>query len=183
MIKGKWTQKTTAASGEKTADSLFTYNIPWYPQPKDPDLAITWSGTSFTGKQDTGRNKGEVKGAVSADGKVLTSLEWINQDYNDNGTANSPWKTETTTIIKLQNVPIPQLVYEKATEDKFTTRINGADVKNYVTEITYRSVTYRNGQKESEVISVPNSIKWDAADYQGQPALSVSFEVNRAFYP
>jgi hypothetical protein len=182
-VKGKWSQKTWLASGETTKDSLFTYNIPWYPQPKDPDLAITWSGTSFSGKNEGSRGKGEVKGTVSADGKVLTSLEWVYTDWNDNGTTNSPWKTETTTIIKLQNVPIPQLVFERATEDKFTTSKNGADVKNYITEISYRSVTYRNGQKESEVISVPNSIKWDATDFQGQPSLNVSFEVNRAFYP
>jgi hypothetical protein len=102
---------------------------------------------------------------------MLTSLEWKYFSRGDNGDSDSPWYNETTQIIKLKDIPISQLVFEKSTSKDFSFRKEGPEVKNYVVEISYRSATYRGGAVSDETVTVPNSIKWDNTEFQGSPTI------------
>jgi hypothetical protein len=142
-------------------------------------LLITWNGASFSGKRAWGTaNYGgteEIKGTVSADGKILTSLVWslISKSEGTGDSGVGAWTSEDTWTLTLQNIPVNQLIFEKATETSFNFIKSGAELKPFIAGLDYHSVVYRVGQKESENTAAASSIKWDDTSFQGTPTLNM----------
>jgi len=181
-FKGKWSlKKWTAASGETTADSFLTFSIPASAGSTPPPV-IAWSGTSFSGKRTWGLptygSTEEIEGTVTADGRTLTSLVWtLTSKAEGEGSGGvGAWNSDTVWSVRLQNIPIEQLVFEKATASSFTFSKYGAEVKPYLAEASYHTVTYRLGTKESEVTAVSGSIKWDDTSMQGMPGIILTMK-------
>lgn len=172
-FKGKWSVKRLAAAG---TDEYFTFSTPSIGSGTG-QLTMAWSGAAFSGKRSWGLptygSTEEISGTVSADGKTLTSMTWtLNSKAEGQGEGGvGPWNRDTLWKVRFQDIPISQLVFEKATNSTFTFSKNGAELKPFVAEADWHTVTYRRGQKESEVSGSAGAIKWDDTSFQGAPAM------------
>ncbi len=176
-IKGKWIPTSWLYStGEKTTDSYFEFVSPSIAD--TTSVGITWSGTSFSGKKGPNSygSYEQLSGIVSADGNTISSLVWtyVYKSAGEGSQGVGAWTTDATTTVKLQNIPVNQLVFEKATSTTFSFYKYGPEVKNLVSELTFHSVTLRVGNKESESTASATSIKWDDTSFQGNPGLNIS---------
>ena len=171
-FEGKWTTNNWLAGVETTKVSFFDLSAPGYPDYLST-LEIAWNGTSFSGTQTNVATgvKGQLRGTVSEDGRMLTSIEWT---YSRDETYTYS-NAETRLAMKFQNVPIPQLVFASVTNDKFEVRPYGSSVQQYFSEISFHYISYRAGARESESTMVPGSVQWDATGLQSTPYLYVGF--------
>lgn len=171
-FEGKWTTNNWLAGVETTKVSFFDLSAPGYPDYQST-LEIAWNGTSFSGTQTNAATgvKGQLRGTVSEDGRMLTSIEWT---YSRDETYTYS-NAETRMAMKFQNIPIPQLVFASVTNDKFEVRPYGPSVQQYFSEVSFHYISYRAGARESESTLVPGTVQWDATGLQSTPYLYVGF--------
>jgi hypothetical protein len=124
-----------ASKGSSTAVSTimgFDWDIP---ESHKYPLAITWSGTTFSGSytidQPTYDYYGDVKGTVSADGKTLLNVTHnctiISTGTNVRGEAT---RTERRVLITLQNLPIWDATFQKAFAP-----VTGSEIGKYIARL------------------------------------------------
>jgi hypothetical protein len=99
------------ASGQAQMKSMIGYNFPlWRELPKQPNLKLTWNGTTFKGNSvDPADPKSthEVSGTVSADGQTLLTLSYKGLwKAPTNSAGYSEYLVQTVT---LRNVPLSKI--------------------------------------------------------------------------
>jgi hypothetical protein len=162
---------TPAGPGESTKKRNEQYYFPWYGLvPDNGPMKITWSGASFSGsisyKVNTVNAYEEVKGTVSADGKMLTSFKHT-YTYKDADPAMNVASERVHTLI-VQNIPIPYPSGTTINLQKF-----GADLQSSITTCEYRLTSFKNGEKESELTLI--SPDWSENISIGRPTLNMQF--------
>jgi len=151
-----WNVKEGSSSGVSNIQG-FNWRIP---EQHSYPLAITWSGTTFTGSytinQPTYKYFADVKGTVSADGKTLLTVTH-NCRITSTGTnfRNEPTESVRVVLIALQNLPIWDAAYQKAFAP-----VTGSDIGKHIARLqdeTNYSVSGKLTSRETYVSTVWNS--------------------------
>jgi hypothetical protein len=174
-LSGRWEiTKWTEYEGETVYDGWLNQTIPYY-NPGNPAMLITWAGTSFSGELITSNSvitrTERVSGTVSADGITLLSLSYTMTYVSDDLKSNGLWHSEEEITIKLENIPIQQLIFQAATSSTFDFGISGPDMSQYISEVTWHSVTIHDSVTDVEYWADHSSIDWAGEGIQATPTI------------
>ena len=174
-LGGRWEiTKWTEYEGETVYDGWMNHTIPYY-NPGNPDMTITWTGTSFAGERTTSNsviNRVEtLAGTVSADGTTLLSLSYTMTYVSDDLKSNGLWHSEEEISIELVNIPIEQLVFQAATSSTFNFSIYGPDMSQYISEVSWHSVTIHDSVTDIEYWADDSTIDWEGEGIQATPTI------------
>jgi hypothetical protein len=177
-INGRWEiTKWTEYEGETVYDGWLNQTIPYY-NPGNPDMPITWSGTAFSGELVTSNSvitrTERVTGTVSADGTTLLSLSYTMTYVSDDLKSNGLWHSEEEITIELVNIPIPQLVFAASTSSTFNFGIYGPNMSNYISEVSWHSITVHDSVTDIEYRADDSTIDWSGEGLQATPTISLS---------
>jgi hypothetical protein len=171
-VGGRWEiTKWTGSEGETVYDGWLNHTIPYY-NPGNPDMPISWSGTTFSGELITGNsivNRVEnVTGTVSADGRTFLTLEYTMTYVRDEDASTGHWHDEEEITIKLVNIPIDHLA---ATSSSLYFSSYGPDMSDYVSEITWHRVSIHDSERDSEYWADDSTIDWAGSGLQATPTI------------
>ena len=174
-VGGRWeVTRWTKLTGETTDYKFFSHTIPYY-NPGNPDMPITWSETTFSGELITSNSvitrTERVSGTVSADGTTLLSLSYTMTYVSDDLKSNGLWHSEEEITIKLENIPIQQLVFKATTSSAFNFSIYGPDMSQYISEVSWHSVTIHDSATDVEYRADDKTIDWHGEGIQATPTI------------
>jgi hypothetical protein len=174
-VGGRWeVTKWTEYEGETVYNGWLNQTIPYY-NPGNPAMPITWSGTTFSGELITSNSvitrTERVNGTVSADGTTLLSLSYTMTYVSDDLKSNGLWHGEEEITIELVNIPIQQLVFQAATSSTFDFGISGPDMSQYISGVTWHSVTIHDSVTDVEYRADDSTIDWAGEGIQATPTI------------
>ncbi len=174
-LGGKWEiTKWSSYERETVYDSWLNQTIPYY-NPGNPEMLITWAGTSFSGENITSNSiitrTEVVTGTVSSDGTTLLSLNYTMTYVSDDLKSNGLWHKEEEINISLVNIPIAQLAFNPNTSSTFNFSIYGPNMSNYLDEVIWHSITKHDSVTDVEYWAYGSTIDWSGEGLQGTPAI------------
>ena len=94
-------------------------------------------------------------------------MTYVSDDLKSNGL----WHSEEEITIKLENIPIQQLVFKATTSSAFNFSIYGPDMSQYISEVSWHSVTIHDSATDVEYQADDRTIDWHGEGIQATPTI------------